>query len=79
MADDLARLPGLLDRLRQRFTRVLIDAPAWGSAPLTGWVKAADASFLVVRERDWDAPHVDAAHDGLRRAGAKLRGCVTTR
>jgi protein-tyrosine kinase len=76
--DEAARLPALLDQLRARFEWVLVDAPVWGSHPLTHWVQASDGVYLVLRPDEWDSPQADMAHEGITRAGGKLRGCVTT-
>jgi Mrp family chromosome partitioning ATPase len=76
--DEAARLPALLDQLRGRFEWILVDAPVWGTFPLADWARASDAVYLVLRPDEWDSPHADQAHDGIRRAGGKLRGCVTT-
>jgi Mrp family chromosome partitioning ATPase len=76
--DEAARLPSLLDQLRGRFDWVLVDAPIWGTFPLTDWARASDGVYLVLRPDEWDSPHADIAHDGITRAGGKLRGCVTT-
>ena len=76
--DEAARLPALLDQLRGRFEWILVDAPVWGTFPLADWARASDGVYLVLRPDEWDSPHADQAHDGIRRAGGKLRGCVTT-
>jgi Mrp family chromosome partitioning ATPase len=76
--DEAARLPALLDQLRARFEWVLVDAPVWGTHPLTHWVHASDAVYLVLRPDEWDSSQADMAHEGIARAGGKLRGCVTT-
>jgi Mrp family chromosome partitioning ATPase len=76
--DEAARLPALLDQLRGRFEWILVDAPVWGTFPLTDWARASDGVYLVLRPDEWDSPHADMAHDGITRAGGKLRGCVTT-
>jgi Mrp family chromosome partitioning ATPase len=75
---EAARLPALLDQLRGRFEWILVDAPVWGTAPLTDWARASDGIYLVLRPDEWDSPHADMAHDGIARAGGRLRGCVTT-
>ena len=46
--------------------------------PLTDWARASDGVYLVLRPDEWDSPHADMAHDGITRAGGKVRGCVTT-
>jgi Mrp family chromosome partitioning ATPase len=76
--DEAVRLPALLDQLRGRFEWILVDAPVWGTFPLTDWARASDGVYLVLRADEWDSPHADMAHDGITRAGGKLRGCVTT-
>jgi len=76
--DEAARLPALLDQLRGRFEWIVVDAPVWGTFPLTDWARAGDGVYLVLRPDEWDSPHADVAHDGITRAGGKLRGCVTT-
>jgi Mrp family chromosome partitioning ATPase len=76
--DEAARLPALLDQLRARFEWVLVDAPVWGTHPLTHWVQASDGVYLVLRPDEWDSSQADMAHEGIARAGGKLRGCVTT-
>ena len=40
--------------------------------------RKSDGVYLVLRPDEWDSPHADLAHDGITRAGGKLRGCVTT-
>jgi tyrosine-protein kinase Etk/Wzc len=77
-SDEAARLPALLDQLRGRFEWVLVDAPVWGTFPLADWARASDGVYLVLRPDEWDSPHADLAHDGITRAGGKVRGCVTT-
>ena len=77
--DEAARLPALLDQLRARFEWVLVDAPVWGTHPLTHWVQASDGVYLVLRPDEWDSSQADMAHEGIARAGGKLRGCVTDR
>lgn len=77
-SDEAARLPALLDQLRGRFEWIVVDAPVWGTFPLTDWARASDGVYLVLRPDEWDSPHADVAHDGITRAGGKLRGCVTT-
>jgi Mrp family chromosome partitioning ATPase len=76
--DEAARLPALLDQLRGRFEWILVDAPVWGTFPLTDWANVSDGVYLVLRPDEWDSPHADLAHDGIMRAGGKIRGCVTT-
>ena len=76
--DEIARLPAILDQLRARFDWILIDAPAWGTYALNDWVAASDSVYLVIRPEDWDSPQADVAHEGIARAGGRLRGCVTT-
>ena len=76
--DEVARLPALLDQLRGRFEWILVDAPVWGTFPLADWARVSDGVYLVLRPDEWDLPHTDMAHDGIVRAGGKLRGCVTT-
>jgi Mrp family chromosome partitioning ATPase len=76
--DEAARLPSLLDQLRARFDWVLVDAPVWGTHALGGWVQASDGVYLVLRPDEWDSAQADMAHEGIARAGGKLRGCVTT-
>lgn len=77
--DELDRLPAVLDQLRARFDWVLVEGPAWGSHPLGDWAKASDGVYLILNQDEWDSPLADAAHDGIARAGGRLRGCVTTR
>lgn len=76
--DEAARLPTLLDQLRGRFEWILVDAPVWGTFPLTDWARASDGVYLVLKPDEWESPHADLAHDGITRAGGKVRGCVTT-
>lgn len=76
--DEAARLPALLEQLRARFEWILVDAPVWGTHPLTHWVQASDGVYLVLRPDEWDSSQADMAHEGIARAGGKLRGCVTT-
>jgi Mrp family chromosome partitioning ATPase len=76
--DEAVRLPALLDQLRGRFEWILVDAPVWGTFPLTDWARVSDGVYLVLRPDEWDSPQADLAHDGIARAGGRLRGCVTT-
>jgi Mrp family chromosome partitioning ATPase len=76
--DEAARLPALLDQFRARFEWVLVDAPVWGTHPLTHWVQTCDGVYLVLRPDEWDSAQADMAHEGIARAGGKLRGCITT-
>jgi Mrp family chromosome partitioning ATPase len=76
--DEALRLPALLDQLRGRFEWILVDAPVWGTFPLTDWARCADGVYLVLRPDEWDSPQAEVAHDGIARAGGSLRGCVTT-
>jgi Mrp family chromosome partitioning ATPase len=76
--DEAGRLPALLDQFRGRFDWVLVDAPAWGTHPLNDWANSSDGVYLVMRPEEWDAPQADMAHEGIARAGGKLRGCITT-
>jgi MinD-like ATPase involved in chromosome partitioning or flagellar assembly len=76
--DEMTRLPGIFDQLRARFDWILIDAPPWGTYALNDWVAASDSVYLVIRPDEWDSPHADVAHEGIARAGGRLRGCVTT-
>jgi Mrp family chromosome partitioning ATPase len=76
--DEMARLPAILDQLRARYDWILIDAPPWGTYALNDWVAASDSVYLVIRPDEWDSPHADVAHEGIARAGGRLRGCVTT-
>jgi Mrp family chromosome partitioning ATPase len=76
--DEAARLPALLDQLRARFDWLLVDAPVWGTHPLAGWVQVSDGVYLVLRPDEWDSAQADMAHEGITRAGGKLRGCITT-
>ncbi|HEX3152479.1 MAG TPA: hypothetical protein VHR66_30680 [Gemmataceae bacterium] len=77
-SDEAARLPGLLDQLRGRFEWILVDAPVWGSFPMNDWASVSDGVYLVLRSDEWELPHADMAHEGIARAGGKLRGCITT-
>ena len=77
--DEAARLPALLDQLRARFDWVLIDAPPWGTHALADWARASDAVYLTLKPDELDSPQVDAVHEGISRAGGKLRGCVIVR
>ncbi|HKB01050.1 MAG TPA: hypothetical protein VKD90_02475 [Gemmataceae bacterium] len=76
--EEAARLPALLDQFRARFEWVLVDAPVWGTHPLTHWVQACDGVYLVLRPDEWDSPQADMAHEGITHAGGRLRGCITT-
>ena len=76
--DEMSRLPAILDQLRARFDWILMDAPPWGTYALNDWVAASDSVYLVIRPEEWDSPHADVAHEGIARAGGRLRGCVTT-
>ena len=77
--DETARLGGVIDQLRARFDWIIVDAPAWGTFPMTEWMHVSDGVYLVTREEDWDSPQTEFAHQGIVDAGGKLRGCVTTR
>jgi Mrp family chromosome partitioning ATPase len=77
--DEAARLPALLDQLRTRYDWILVDAPPWGTHVLSDWAKASDGVYLVLNPDEWDAPQVDAAHEGVERAGGRLRGCIIYR
>lgn|SRR5262245_273327 len=77
-SEEAARLPALLDQFRARFDWVLVDAPAWGTYPLADWARASDGVYLLMPKDEWDSPQADAVHDGIARAGGRLRGCVTT-
>ncbi|HJZ93209.1 MAG TPA: hypothetical protein VKE40_20200 [Gemmataceae bacterium] len=77
-SDESARLPALLDQFRARFDWVLVDAPAWGTYPLTDWAQSSDGIYLVMPRDEWDSPQADVIHDGIVRAGGRLRGCITT-
>jgi Mrp family chromosome partitioning ATPase len=76
--DEAARLPVLLDQLRARFDWVFVDAPIWGTFPLSEWAKCSDGVYLVLRPEEWDSPLADSASEGIGRAGGRLRGCITT-
>jgi Mrp family chromosome partitioning ATPase len=77
-SDEAARLTSLLDQLRGRFEWILVDAPVWGTFPLTDWARASDGVYLVLKPDEWESPHADTASDGIARAGGRLRGCITT-
>jgi Mrp family chromosome partitioning ATPase len=77
--DEALRLAPLLEQLRGRFDWIIAEAPAWQTRRLNEWAKASDGVYLVMGQGEWDAPEVDAAHDGIARAGGLLRGCITTR
>jgi Mrp family chromosome partitioning ATPase len=77
--DELDRLPAVLDQLRARYDWILVEGPAWGTHPLGDWAKASDGVYLILNQDEWDSPVTDAAHDGIARAGGRLKGCVTTR
>lgn len=72
-----ARLPTLIEQLRQRFDWLLVNGPEWGSGGSADWVGLGDAAYLVVRRDNWDSPEVEAAHQAILAAGGKLRGYVT--
>lgn len=76
--DEAERLPSVLDQVRARFEWALVDAPAWGTFPLSEWIKACDGTYLMVKQSEWDSPVSDSAHDGIARAGGRLRGCIVT-
>src|SRR5262249_17900147 len=69
----------ILGQLRERFDLVLVDAPCWDDRPdLVALVTACDAVYLVLPDREANAPE---AHDLLRmipHQGAPLRGCILT-
>jgi Mrp family chromosome partitioning ATPase len=77
--DEAARMPALVEQLRQRFDWILIDAPPWGTHVMTEWAKTSDGVYLVLKPEEWDSPQVDLAHEGIERAGGKVRGCVVVR
>jgi Mrp family chromosome partitioning ATPase len=77
--DELDRLPAVLDQLRARYDWILVEGPAWGNHPLGDWAKASDGVYLILNQDEWDSPVTDAAHDGIARAGGRLKGCITTR
>jgi Mrp family chromosome partitioning ATPase len=77
--DEVARLPALVEQLRTRFDWVLVDAPPWGTHAMTDWAKASDGVYLILKPEEWDAPQVDMVHEGIERAGGRLRGCVVVR
>ncbi len=77
--DEAVRLPSVLDHLRSRFDWVVVDAPPWGTHVLTDWAKASDGVYLILKPQEWDSPQVDLAHEGIERAGGRLRGCVVVR
>ena len=77
--DEAARLPALLEQLRVRCDWMLVDAPPWGTHVLADWVRASDGVYLVLNPDEWDSPQVDAAHEGIDRAGGRLRGCIIYR
>jgi Mrp family chromosome partitioning ATPase len=72
-----ARLPMIMTRLMQRFEWVLINTPRH-RAELSRWLSFTDGVYLVVRQEEWDSPHVDDAHDAIRQQGGHLRGCLMT-
>lgn len=78
-ADEAARLPELVDHLRSRFDWVVVDAPPWGTHAMHDWAKLSDGVYLVLKPDEWDSPRVDLAHEGIERAGGRLRGCVVVR
>jgi Mrp family chromosome partitioning ATPase len=78
-ADEVARLPGLMEHLRTRFDWVVVDAPNSGSQVVADWAKVSDGVYLVLKPDEWDSPGVDLAHEGIERAGGRLRGCVVVR
>jgi receptor protein-tyrosine kinase len=77
--DEAARMPALLDQLRSRFDWILVDAPPWGTHAMADWANASNGTYLVLKPDELDSPHVDATHEGISRAGGKLRGCVIVR
>ena len=77
--DEASRLPSILDQLRSRFDWILVDAPPWGTHAMADWAKVSDGTYIVLKPDELDAPQVDAAHEGISRAGGKLRGCVIVR
>jgi Mrp family chromosome partitioning ATPase len=72
-----ARLPGVVEQLRRRFDWLLVNGPEWGSGGSAEWAALGDAAYLVVYRDQWDAPEVEAAHEGIVKTGAKLRGYLT--
>ncbi len=69
-----ARLPGAVEQLRRRFDWLLVNGPEWGSGGAAEWAALGDAAYLVVPRDQWDKPEVEAAHEGIIKAGGKLRG-----
>jgi Mrp family chromosome partitioning ATPase len=78
-ADELTRLPALVDHLRTRFDWVVVDAPNSGTQVVADWAKVSDGVYLVLKPDEWDSPTVDLAHEGIERTGGRLRGCVVVR
>jgi len=76
--EESRRLPALLEQLRHRFDWIMVDAPIWNPKHLGQWTQASDGVYLVLRPDEWESPHSDAAAEGIKLAGGKLRGCVTT-
>ena len=77
--DAEARLPEVINHLRKRFDWLLVNAPEWGIDGSSEWLALGDAAYLVVRHDQWEKPEVEAAHQGILTAGAKLRGYMTIR
>jgi Mrp family chromosome partitioning ATPase len=76
---DLTNLPPVLETLRQRYDWVLLDAAPWGYRPelslLTG---ISDATYLVLRQADLDAPELGDLQAAVLQQGGRLRGYVLT-
>ena len=73
------RLERVMKVVRERYDWTIFDLPDWGQASAQPWADAVGACYLVVREGDWDAPDVGAAHEALASARAGLRGYLLSR
>ncbi len=77
--DAEARLPQLLDQLRDRFDWILVNAPAWGHGTAEEWARLGDGLYIIVHQDHWNSIEVETAQEGVIAAGGELRGYITLR
>jgi Mrp family chromosome partitioning ATPase len=69
----------VLGQLRERFDLVLVDAPCWDGRPeLVALGTACDAVYLVLPEREANAPEAQDLIRMIPQHGGRLRGCILT-
>ena len=68
----------LLHQLRSRYQFVMIDAGSQVSELAESLARICDGTFLVVRLGKTDSVEAHSAVTRLRRAGARVKGCVVT-